>query len=70
VGLSTLLNRQFVLTEVSLVVADAARRDHAIDLPIQAKLIRKHHPNCGLTEEEVASELAARAEKRGLRTDR
>jgi hypothetical protein len=49
-----------------LVVAGAAKGGRAINARNEAELIRKRHPMCGMSEDEVAAEIAERAKERGL----
>jgi len=65
-GQSTPINRTLVLMEADVVIAGFAREHRPLNARYEAKLILKHHPDSGVTEEELAATIAAMAKERGL----
>jgi len=66
-GQSPPINRTLAQIEVDLVLAGAARDQQPIMAPYEANLIARRLPDCGMTAEEIAREIMARATERGLR---
>ena len=67
-GQSTPINKELALLDASLVIVGAVQHRRTIAASHEAKLIIKRHPDCNLTEEEVAAVIVQMARERGLAT--